>query len=127
MEFNDKHPIWLQIYEMVCKRIATEQWAEAERIPAVRELAVELQVNPNTVMRAYERLTQEQVIFNRRGIGYFAAEGSRARTLEMLRRQFFQVYLHELFVRMDELQIGVDSIERMYELYLKRKNHENEQ
>lgn len=127
MEFNENQAIWLQIYEMVCKRIATQQWKEGERIAAVRELAVELQVNPNTVMRAYERLTQERVIFNRRGIGYFAAEGSQARTLEMLRHQFFRVDLRALFVRMDELRIDMDTLCRMYELHLKRKNHENKQ
>ncbi|MEG1622456.1 MAG: GntR family transcriptional regulator [Alistipes sp.] len=127
MDFNENQPIWNQIYQMICQSIASGKWAEEERIPSVRELAMTLQVNPNTIMRTYEKLTQEEVIANRRGIGYFTLSGAQARTGEMLRAQFFQGQLYQLFIKMDQLGIGIDRIEQMYNLYQKQKNDENKQ
>lgn len=124
MEFNEKAPIWLQIYEHMCRRIASGQWAEGQRIPSVRETAVDYQVNPNTVMRAYERLTQEEAIFNRRGIGYFTAPGAKNRTLESLREEFRQAQLHELFARMEELGIDIEEVRNEYNRFKQHNNHE---
>lgn len=125
MEFNEKAPIWLQIYEHMCRRIASGQWAEGERIPSVRETAVDYQVNPNTVMRAYERLTMEEAVFNRRGIGYYTAPGAKLRTLESLRKEFRQVQLRELFARMEELGIDIEEVRNEYDLFKKHHDHEN--
>ena len=84
MNFDNSQPIWLQIYELILSRIASTEWAEDERIPSVRELGATLVVNPNTVMRTYERLTDEGLIYNRRGIGYFVAYGAKARAAEIV-------------------------------------------
>lgn len=127
MEFNENRPIWLQIYEMICNEIASGRWPEEQHIPSVRELSVQLQVNPRTAIRAYERLIQEEVLQVRRGFGYYVQKGARLRTLDMLRKEFFHTTLHAVFDRMDELGIGIDSIRRMHELHQKRKNHENKQ
>ncbi|MEX1302542.1 MAG: GntR family transcriptional regulator, partial [Desulfotignum sp.] len=73
MEFQKKDAIYLQIADLMCERILLEDWQENNRIPSVREMAVDLEVNPNTVMRAYAFLQQQGIIFNKRGIGYFVA------------------------------------------------------
>lgn len=77
MQFNDNQPIWLQIYDHACRAIVSGRWPERERIPSIRELAVTLQVNPNTVMRAYDKLGSDGLILIRRGMGFFVAEGLR--------------------------------------------------
>ena len=77
MQFNDNQPIWLQIYDHACRAIVSGRWPERERIPSIRELAVTLQVNPNTVMRAYDKLGSDGLIPIRRGMGFFVAEGSQ--------------------------------------------------
>jgi DNA-binding transcriptional regulator YhcF (GntR family) len=56
MQFRESNAIYLQIADYICERILLQQWKAGERIPAVRELAVQLEVNPNTVMRTYEFL-----------------------------------------------------------------------
>lgn len=73
MQFDNTQPIWAQIYELLLTHIADGEWCEEERVASVRELGATLAVNPNTVMRAYERATDEQLIYNRRGIGYFVS------------------------------------------------------
>lgn len=70
MQFNDTQPIWLQIYDYACRAILAGRWTEQARIPSVRELAVTLEVNPNTVMRAYDKLETDGVIITRRGMGF---------------------------------------------------------
>ena len=92
----------MQIYELILSRIASSEWAEEQRIPSVRELGATLVVNPNTVMRTYERLTDENLIFNRRGIGYFVAEGAKNRAAAIARERFISEQLPSLFAKMSK-------------------------
>ncbi|HEV3326742.1 MAG TPA: GntR family transcriptional regulator, partial [Puia sp.] len=73
MQFRESQAIYLQIADYVCERILLKEWPPGDRVPSVRELAVLLEVNPNTVMRTYEFLQQQAILFNQRGIGFFAA------------------------------------------------------
>lgn len=127
MQFNDNQPIWLQIYDYVCRAILSAKWPEQERLPSVRELAATLQVNPNTVMRAYERLDNDSLISNRRGIGFFVEPGARIRTLNAQREAFLSHDLPVLFRRMEELGLDIRAIEQLHELYKKEQHHENKQ
>ncbi len=113
MKFRDDQPIWQQICDEMNRAIATGRWCEEARIPSVRDLAVELEVNPNTVMRAYERLTANDLIYNRRGLGYFVARGAQPLARRSLREAFFG----ELFRRMEELSITPEEIATEYEHY----------
>jgi len=71
MEFRDKQAIYLQISEYVCEQILLNKWLVGEKISSIRDLAVAMQVNPNTVQRAYDFLQQQEIITNKRGVGYF--------------------------------------------------------
>ena len=77
MEFNNHQAIYLQISEMICEKILLGQFKEHERIPSVREMAVQLEVNPNTVMRTFEFLQAKEIITNKRGMGYYVAEDGK--------------------------------------------------
>ena len=120
MNFDSNQPIWMQIYELILSRIASTEWVEDERIPSVRELGATLVVNPNTVMRAYERLTDDNLIYNRRGIGYFVATGAKSRAAEIARQRFIDEQLPALFARMKSIGITADEIVTLY------NNYENE-
>ena len=74
MEFNSNKAIYLQISDMICEQILSGALAADDRIPSVREYGASIGVNPNTVMRTYEKLTNEGIIYNKRGIGYFIGE-----------------------------------------------------
>lgn len=115
MDFKDNRPIYLQIVSLMSERIVREEWVEDERIPSVRDLGTELGVNPNTCMRAYELLTREGVIANRRGIGYFVCVGGRDLIVEMNRREFIEETLPEIFAKMRSLGITMEQVRQMYE------------
>lgn len=114
MDFKSEKPIYQQIVDYVCDNIAGGRWPEQERIPSVRDLAAQLQVNPNTAMRAYEKLQTAEIIVNSRGIGYFVAPGAKERVVGLKRTEFFDTTLPEVFATMDTLGITWDEVARTY-------------
>ena len=74
MEFKETQAIYVQIGDYICENILTGKWEPGVRIPSVREMGVNLEVNPNTVMRTYDFLQNQGVIFNKRGIGYYVSD-----------------------------------------------------
>lgn len=108
MQFSDDKPIWRQIYELIAVRILSDEWPEGSRIVSVRELAQEVGVNPNTVMRSYERLDGDGIIFNRRGIGFFVAEGAKEHIREIERRKFLDEELPKLSERLELLGLSIE-------------------
>lgn len=88
MDFNNTQAIYLQLKDWMCEQILSAQWKQGERIPSIRELAVQFEVNPNTMMRAYEHLQQTEIIYNKRGIGYFASEDAVDKILQIRRQKF---------------------------------------
>lgn len=108
MEFDSNKPIFLQIYDSICERILSGESPEGSRILSVRDLGAEIGVNPNTVMRSYERLTNDGIIFNKRGIGYFICEGAREKVLEKMREDFMQNELPGILKKIRLLGLSPD-------------------
>lgn len=90
MEFKKQKSIFHQIADTLCQRILDGEWAEGERFPSIRDIAGDMGVNPNTVMRSYEQLQNLEIIFNRRGVGYFVADNAKEKILDMQRREFLE-------------------------------------
>ena len=67
-------PVYLQIKEQVLHAISRGQLAPGDQLPTVREVAVQLEINPNTVNRAYADLEREGVLTSRRGRGTFITD-----------------------------------------------------
>lgn len=118
MNYTNNQSIFIQIAERISDRILDGSYKANERIPSVRELAVEMQVNPNTVMRSFERLQTHEIIYNKRGIGYFVSSGAD----EMIRRMRHNVFVEEvlpaLFKEMQLLDVGLDELTAAYTLYI---------
>lgn len=114
MEFNDKQAIYMQIADYLCERILKKQWKEGDKIPSIRDIAVQLEVNPNTAFRTYNFLQDKGIIFNRRGIGYFVAEEGYAKTLEYKKEAFIQEDLPRVFQTMDMLNMNTKELEKRY-------------
>lgn len=108
MHFSDDKPIWRQIYELIAMRILSGEWREEERVVSVRELAQELGVNPNTVMRSYERLEADGIIFNRRGIGFYVSLGAVVHIRDIERSKFISEELPKLADRLALLGLKIE-------------------
>ncbi len=118
MDFKESRPIYLQIADRICNEILTGKYPENERIPSVREYAAALEVNANTVVRSYDYLQNSDVIFNKRGIGYFVSSGAAEKILQIRRQVFMTTQLEEFFKEIDVLKISISEI---VELYKNRK------
>ena len=110
MEFNENRSIYLQICDAICEQILSGTLRPDERIPSVREYGAEIGVNPNTVMRSYEKLTGEGIIYNRRGIGYFISADAREIVLEAQRKEFLENELPALARKMTLLGISEERL-----------------
>ncbi|WP_018479013.1 GntR family transcriptional regulator [Pontibacter roseus] len=118
MEFKDNEPIYLQIAAYVSEQILLGKWTADDKVPSVRELAVALQVNPNTVMRTYEQLQNQEVIYNKRGIGFFVAPDAVKKVKALKKERFLQQDLPEFFRNLFLLDINLDEIQQRYEAYI---------
>ena len=121
MEFDQHKPIYLQIADSICERILTGQWPEGDRIPSVRECGVSLEVNPNTVARSYDELSQDGIIHNKRGIGYFVSPGARKIIRDRQREAFVSEDLKEIFRKMDILGITIEDIVSLYRTHSRQQ------
>jgi len=119
MEFQKDQPIYLQIADLICENILSGEWQEETRLPSVRELAISLEVNPNTVMRTFTYLQDKKIIYNQRGIGYFVAAGARELTRALKREDFINAWLPQVFKMMNLLQIDINEVQRLYHNYTK--------
>ncbi|OMP81067.1 MULTISPECIES: GntR family transcriptional regulator [Chitinophaga] len=117
MEFKESQAIYLQIADHICEQILLEKWKAEDRLPSVRELAVQTEVNPNTVMRTCEYLQQYEIIYNKRGIGYFVASDAMKRIKQLKKERFMENELPQFFRNIYLLDIELDELKTHYEKY----------
>ncbi|SRR6056297_227164 len=122
MQFDKDKPIYAQIVDRIIENILQTKWKSEERIPSVRELAVSLEVNPNTVVRSYNYLQDQEVIYNQRGIGYFVSSEGRERAKQIKRSEFVEKELPYFFKTMHLLEMTMDEIDEKYNDFYKREN-----
>jgi GntR family transcriptional regulator len=119
MDFRQNQPIYLQIAEYVCEQILLKKWKLGDKIISIRDIAVEMEVNPNTVQRAYDFLQQRNIITNKRGVGYFTEEDAMERILAFRKEQFIEHELPVFLRNMYLLKIDIKEIKNQYDQFVK--------
>ena len=114
MTFTNDKAIYIQIADRLCDEILAGKYKDDDRIPSVREYAVLLEVNTNTAVKAYEQLAREEIIYNKRGLGYFVTKGARKQILKVRKQEFMKERLPELFRQMNLLDITIDDVAEAY-------------
>ncbi|WP_428099358.1 GntR family transcriptional regulator [Candidatus Rariloculus sp.] len=122
MEFSEPRGIYLQIADQIRDRILQGEWQSGERIPSIRELAIELGVNPNTVTKSYQTLLDWGIVANQRGRGYFVSDRAAERALTAMREEFVRDELPKVVRAMETLGIGIDELTE----YLAQQDGERE-
>lgn len=120
-DFRNDKAIYLQMADRICDDILSGRYGAGERIPSVREQSETLQVNTNTVVRAYDNLTRLGIIYTKRGMGYFVSEYARTCILENRRKAFMEEKIPELFRQMKLLDIPIETVDGLWEKF-KQKN-----
>jgi GntR family transcriptional regulator len=123
MEFSDNQAIYLQIADLFCENILLEKWNPGDRIPSVREMAISIEVNPNTVMRTFTYLQEKGIIFNKRGIGYFVSEDGLQKTRALRKEDFVSRELPAFFKAMSLLNLTMEDVNAFYQQYVKNQRN----
>ncbi|TFF40846.1 GntR family transcriptional regulator [Mucilaginibacter psychrotolerans] len=128
MEFRENQAIYLQIAEYVCEQLLLKLWAPGGKIISIRDLAILMEVNPNTVQRAYDFLQQREIIANKRGVGYFVEDSAIEKVIGFRKEQFIETELPVLFRNMYLLNLPPDDIAERYKKFIEQNfnntNHE---
>ena len=123
MQFDKDKPIYAQIVDRIIENILQKKWKSEERIPSVRELAISLEVNPNTVVRSYNYLQDQGVIYNQRGIGYFVSYDGKEKAKQIKRSEFVEKELPYFFKTMQLLEMTMQEIKDKYNEFYKREDN----
>ncbi|MFK8276274.1 GntR family transcriptional regulator [Capnocytophaga cynodegmi] len=130
MELRDSgQAIYLQIADYICQKILLGEWQPETKIPSVRELAVQMSVNPNTVARSYEFLKNNGIIIDRRGVGYFVETNGTEQARKYRQQEFLQNELPSFFNTLYTLGIELTELQYHYENFkttLNQKQNENQ-
>ncbi|MDE6160552.1 MAG: GntR family transcriptional regulator [Muribaculaceae bacterium] len=118
---NTDRAIYLQIADDIADRIAAGEFGPGQRVPSVREYAATVMVNVNTVVRSYEQLAAQGIIFNRRGMGYFVADDAPERIAAERRSIFLAVELQQTFRRLKALGYTPAQLADAYTNFLEQK------
>lgn len=110
MNFRDGQPIYLQIAERLMDEILAGQYLADERIPGVRDYSALLQVNINTTVKAYDSLTQRDIIYNRRGLGFFVSPDAQQIIRDIRKQEFLHHQLPDMARAMQQLNIPLDEV-----------------
>ncbi|WP_083631151.1 GntR family transcriptional regulator [Labilibacter marinus] len=122
IEFKNSKGIFQQIGDNICDRILSGSLAVGDKVPSVREQAATLGVNHNTIMRTYSELQRDEIITNKRGIGYFVAKEAPSMIREKRRAEFFELSLPEIIKQVELLEIKKSDVT---ELLNKLNDNEN--
>lgn len=118
--YSDK-ALFVKIAERLCDDILADRYREGDRVPSVRELAAEYEVNTNTALRAFEVLQRDDILLQQRGIGMQVARGAKRKILNARKKEFMQSELPDFLRRLDLLGLSIDDVSQAWQHYLESK------
>ena len=113
--------IYLQIADRISDEILNGKYGTESRIPSVREYAASVEVNANTVVRSYERLTSKGLIYQKRGIGFFVAPDAREKILKERSEELISRQLPPLFKTLKTVGITPEQLKQAYADFLSKE------
>ena len=116
MEFKNTKGIFLQIADSISEKVMEGKYPPGEKIPSVRDLAAEMGVNPNTVMRTYSELQTRGIIDNKRGVGYYVSIEAVEIIRKWKRKEFFEIELPLIVRQTRMLNITPEELKPYFEL-----------
>lgn len=113
--FNDATSIYVQIAAMLEDDILRGVLLEQERVPSTNELARAYSINPATAAKGINLLVEEEILYKKRGIGMFVAEGAREKIIEKRKDAFYETYVTSLVREARALGLTNDELKAMIE------------
>ena len=118
MNFKDNKAIYLQIADRIGDQILAGTLTPDGKVPSVRELAAEIEVNANTVARTYEYLQQSGIIYTKRGLGYFVSPDAQEKIVATRRNQLMQGEMDYFLGQLKAVGITPAELQQLYSDFL---------
>ena len=112
-DFNSDLPIFLQVAEQIESAILSGALEEGGQAPSTTEIAVRYKINPATALKGVTLLADDEVLYKKRGVGMFIAEGARQRILEKRREMFFEKYVVPLLAEAGKLELSYKDLDQL--------------
>lgn len=109
-DWTDDQPIYRQLKDKVVTAIMEGALVEGEALPSVRNVAVDMQINPITASKAYQELVMDGLVEKRRGLGMFVIEGARDKLLEAERERFMKEEWPRVLETIRRLGLDADAL-----------------
>lgn len=110
LDFNSEKPIFIQIAEGIEDAILTGTFEEGSQIPSITDFSVMFKINPATALKGINMLTESGIIFKKRGVGMFVAEGAKEKLTEKRRNVFYENYIKEMLAEARRLGVTKEEI-----------------
>ncbi len=125
IDFKKSNPIYVQIAYQIHDKVLLGEYPEETKILSIREQAIKFEVNPNTVQRSYELLQQQELIYTKRGLGYFISPGAKEKIKILRKERFIALELPVIFKNMLLLDMNEADLIRYLEDYKKTIKQKN--
>ncbi len=110
---DDGRPIFQQIAERIEDDIIEGSLLEEQQVPSTNQFAAFYKINPATAAKGVNLLVDEGILYKKRGIGMFVAEGARAKVLEKRKEQFYEQYVVTMIQEAKKLGMTIEQITEM--------------
>lgn len=117
---TEEKTIYIQIKEMIETEILKENLLEGDQAPSTNTLAKVYSINPNTAGKGIKLLTEEGVLYKKRGIGMFVAQGARQNIVKKRKGEFYDSYMKNLLYEAEMLGITKEDLIEMISEYKER-------
>ena len=120
MNFKDNKAIYLQIADRIGDQILAGTLTPEGKVPSVRELAAEIEVNANTVARTYDHLQQNGIIYTKRGLGYFVSPDAKEKIVAIRREQLMKGEMDYFLGQLKAVGVTPAELHKIYQDYLNK-------
>lgn len=119
-------PIYVQMSEWIEDNILSGAFSEESQIPSTTEISVQYKINPATALKGVQMLVDKNIIYKKRGLGMFVAQGAKEKIRETRKQEFFDKYITALISEARKLKISREEILAMIEKCFEEGVGENE-
>lgn len=115
IEFTDDKPIFIQIAEWIEDAILSGVYEEEQQIPSITEFSVACKINPATALKGINLLVDDGILYKKRGLGMFVANGALEKLRDKRKELFFENYIISLINEAKRINVNKDDILKMIE------------
>ncbi|MGN0621052.1 MAG: GntR family transcriptional regulator [Porcipelethomonas sp.] len=110
LNLNDSKPIFIQIAEGIEDAILTDSFPEESQIPSITEFSVRYKINPATALKGINMLVENGILYKKRGVGMFVAQGAKEKLNQKRHNAFFDSYVKTMLEEAHRLGITNEEI-----------------